>query len=130
MKETYGPRGTVQVFNPAYLPDEFTDRWPENKAAQDLYDGDLRRLIVNLHKLRNENLSLAEQQEVLKRLFGETAASYAIESTLDARLREIKAKRLPLSNTGKVMGVAAPAVVGSATATRTATNEGGGDLSE
>jgi hypothetical protein len=130
LRETYGPRGTVQVFNPAYSPDEFTDRWPENKAAQDLYDGDLRRLIVDLYKLRNENLSLAEQQEVLKRLFGETAATYAIESTLDARLREMNANRLPLSNTGKVMGVAAPAMVGSATAARTATREGGGELSE
>jgi hypothetical protein len=96
LKEIYGPRGTVQVFNPAYPPDEFTDRWPENKAAQDLYDGDLRRLIVDLYKLRNENLSLAEQQEVLKRLFG----------------------------------AAASAVVGSSTAARSATREGGGELSE
>ena len=60
----------------------------------------------------------------------ETAAAYAIESALDARLREMNANRLPLSNTGKVMGVASAAAVGSATAARTATREGGGDLSE
>jgi hypothetical protein len=130
LQESNGPRGTVQVFNPAYPPDEFTDRWPENKAVQDLYDDDLRRLIVDLYKLRNENLSLAEQQEVLKRLFGETAAAYAIESTLDARLREMNSNRLRLSNTGKVMGVGASALVGSTTAARTATREGGGELSE
>jgi hypothetical protein len=127
--ETNGPRGTVRVVNPAYPADEFTDRWPENKVAQDLYDGDLRRLIVDLYKLRNENLSLAEQQEVLKRLFGETAASYAIESTLDARRLEMDTNRMRLGSTGKVVGMAAPAVATS-TAAKAATREGGGELSE
>jgi hypothetical protein len=132
LMETNGRRGTVRVLNPAYPADEFTDRWPENKSAQDLYDGDLRRLIIDLYKLRNENLSLAEQQEVLKRLFGETAAAYAIESTLDARRREMDANRMRLGSTGKVLGSTAPAVVGSAssTAARAATREGGGKLSE
>jgi hypothetical protein len=127
--ETNGPRGTVRVINPAYPADEFTDRWPESKVAQDLYDVDLRRLIVDLYKLRNENLSLAEQQDVLKRLFGETAASYAIESTLDARRREMDANRMRHGNTGKVVGIAAPAVATS-TAAKAATREGGGELSE
>jgi len=130
LMETNGPRGTVQVFNPAYRLDEFTDRWPENKAAQDLYDGDLRRLIVDLHKLRSPGLSLAEQQVILKRLFGETAAAYAIESTLDARLREMNANQMRLSTTGKVLGTAAAASIGVSTAARSATREGGGTLSE
>ena len=82
LTETDGPRGTVHVINPAYPNDVFTDRWPENKGAQDLYDGDLRGLIVDLYKLRNDKPSLAEQQEILKRLFGESAANYAIESKL------------------------------------------------
>jgi Second Messenger Oligonucleotide or Dinucleotide Synthetase domain len=130
LMETNGLRGTVQVNNPAYPPDEFTDRWPENKSAQDLFDGDLRRLIVGLYKLRTENLSLAEQRELLEGLFGETAATYAIESTLEARRREMDANRLHLGSTGKVLGVAAPAVVGSSTAARSATREGGGEFSE
>lgn len=50
LTETNGPRGTLQVFNPAYPLDEFTDRWPESKAAQDLFDGDLRRFVVTLGK--------------------------------------------------------------------------------
>lgn len=127
--ETDGPRGTVRVVNPAYPADEFTDRWPENKTAQDLYDRDLRRLIVDLYKLRNEDLSLAEQQEVLKGLFGETAASYAIESKLDAGRHEMEANRMRLTNTGKVVGMAAPAVA-TLTAAKAATREGGGELSE
>jgi hypothetical protein len=128
--ETNGPRGTVRVLNPAYPADEFTDRWPEDKTAQELYDGDLRRLTIDLHKLRNENLSLAEQQVVLKRLFGETAAAYAIESTLDVRLKEMNANQMRLSTTGKVLGTAAAASTGASTAARSATRQGGGELPE
>lgn len=36
MQHFDGPRGVIQVLNPSYLPDEFTDRWPENPAAQRL----------------------------------------------------------------------------------------------
>jgi hypothetical protein len=130
--EKSGPRGTVQVFNPAYDPDEFTDRWPENTTAQDIFDGDLRRLIVELHRLRSDNLSLEEKSELLRRLFGESAAAYAIESHLDARRLEMEANRLHLGPRGKVLtgAVATPAVVGArTTAARPATREGGGYLS-
>ncbi|WP_245323607.1 nucleotidyltransferase domain-containing protein [Bradyrhizobium shewense] len=130
LTETNGVRGTVQVLNPAYPLDEFTDRWPENKTAQDLLDGDLRRLIVNLHKLRNDNLSLEEKRDLLKQLFGETAATYAIESSLDASRREMEANKLRMGNNGKVFSAAAPAVLATSTAARSATREGGGALSE
>jgi hypothetical protein len=50
LTERNGPRGTVQVFNPAYLLDEFTDRWPEDAQAQAIFDSDLGRLIVELNR--------------------------------------------------------------------------------
>jgi hypothetical protein len=125
-------RGTVDVRNPAYQPDIFTDRWPENKTAQDLYDEDLRRLVVDLHHLKRDNLSTAERSELLKRMFGETAASYAIESNLDARRREMEAGRLHAGPKGKIAAaVAAPAVFGARTTpVRAGTREGGGYLKE
>ena len=127
LMETNGPRGTVQVFNPAYYPvDEFTDRWPEDLRAQKLYDTDLRRLIVALYRLRNDNLSNAEKLELLKSLFGETAANYAIESNYDSRRAEMEAGQMHVSPTGRVAGVAAPAVIGTlSTPVRAATREGG-----
>jgi hypothetical protein len=126
------PRRTVEVLNPAYPPDVFTDRWPENEKAQDLFDGDLRRLTVDLYRLRNDNLSMAEMSEILKRLFGETAANYAIESHLDAQRHEMEAGRLHVGNKGKIAAsVAAPAVGGMRTSpVRAATREGGGFLKE
>jgi hypothetical protein len=128
-----GPRGTVQVLNPVYAPDEFTDRWPEDFAAQSMFDADLRRLIVDLYRLRNDSLSLEQKKEILQRQFGETAAEYAIESHLDSRRFEAEAGRLHMGARGKVMAsAAAAATVGSraTTAAKAATREGGGYLSE
>jgi hypothetical protein len=132
LREKIGMRRTVEVRNPAYPPDVFTDRWPENEKAQDLFDDDLRRLTIELYRLRNEDLSMTEKSEILKRLFGETAANYAIESTLDARRHEMEAGRLQAGSTGKIAAaVAAPAVVGMRTSpVRAATREGGGFLKE
>jgi hypothetical protein len=131
--ERSSERGTVEVLNPAYPPDVFTDRWPENIDTQNLFDADLRRLIVQLYRLRNDELSLEEKSELLKGLFGESAASYAIESNLDARRREMEAGRMQIGRKGKIAtGLAAPMVAASprTTAARTATREGGGYLPE
>jgi hypothetical protein len=131
------PRGTVLVLNPAYTPDVFTDRWPEDINAQNQYDNDLRRLIVQLHRLKNENLSLEEKRALLKELFGETAAGYAIESHLDAKRHEMEAGKLQVGPRGNVMsGLATAAAAAAAVsaprtaAARPATREGGGKLSE
>lgn len=130
--ETNGPRGTIHVENPSYPPDIFSDRWPENKGAQELYDGDLRRLIVALYRLRNENLALAEKLELLKALFGETAAHYAMDSQLEVQRKEMDAGRLHMGSKGKVAAaVAAPAIATArSTPARAATREGGGSLPE
>jgi Second Messenger Oligonucleotide or Dinucleotide Synthetase domain len=133
LMQTWGPRGTVQVLNPAYEPDVFTDRWPENKACADLFDEDLRRLVVALHKLKSETMSLADKRELLKGLFGETAATYAIESTLTAREHERQAGRMHIGTTGRVLGGAATTgIIGAlrSTAARAGTREGGRTLSE
>jgi hypothetical protein len=133
LQDRSSERSTVEVLNPAYPPDVFTDRWPENFDAQVVFDGDLRRLIVQLHRLRNDNLSLNEKKELLEGLFGETAASYAIESHLDARRREMEASRMQIGSKGKVstaLGASAAAAAPRTTAARPATREGGGYLSE
>jgi hypothetical protein len=130
---TDGPRGTVQVLNPAYPPDVFTDRWPEDRAAQAVFDADLRRLIVDLYRLRNDSLSLEQKKEILQRQFGETAAEYAIESHLDSRRLEAEAGRLHMGPRGKVMAASAAAASAGSRATtpaKAATREGGGYLPE
>jgi hypothetical protein len=131
LREKTGPRRTVVVRNPAYAPDVFTDRWPENEQAQDLFDADLRRLTIELYRLRNEDLSMSEKSDILKHLFGETAASYAIDSNLDARRHEMEAGQLQAGRLGKIGASMASAVAGTRTSpVRAATREGGGFLKE
>jgi hypothetical protein len=124
-----GPRGVVHIVNPAHPRDVFTDRWPENAGTQDIYNADLRRLVVELHRFKSDGLSLDERKSILKRLFGETAASYAVESYLDVRRAEMEANRLHIGPSGRVAtgAVAAPAVATGlrTNAARAATREGG-----
>jgi hypothetical protein len=123
---------TVTVCNPAYTDDVFTDRWPENERVQDMFSDDLRRMTIDMYKLRNENLSLPDKTELLKRVFGESVASYAIVSQLDAARHEMEAGRFNVGPKGAVLGaVAAPAVIATRTAAaRIGTREDGGTLSE
>jgi hypothetical protein len=130
LRDKSGPRGVVHVVNPPHPADVFTDRWPESAAAQDLYDSDLRRLVVELHRFKNNDHSLADRKEVLQRLFGESAASYAVNSLIDSRRLEMEAGRMHVAPTGRVLNpaaVAAPAVIATTrtTAARAATREGG-----
>jgi hypothetical protein len=77
-------------------------------------------------------LSLEEKRDLLKHLFGETAASYAIDSNLDVRRKEMEAGRFHVGDKGKLLGaIAAPAIVGTRTTpVRAGTREGGGSLPE
>ena len=132
LTERNGPRGALQVFNPAYMLDEFTDRWPENRDAQAIFNSDLRRLITELNRLKNEELGMEEKSELLKRLFGETAALYAVESMLKAQRHEMEAGRFNVGPKGKVLTGASPAVAAGirTTAAKGATRTGGGHLPE
>ena len=56
-----------------------------------MFSDDMRRMIVDMYKLRNELLSLQGKTELLKRVFGESVASRAIKSQLDAGRHEMQA---------------------------------------
>lgn len=130
LKETNGPRGTVHITNPRYPEDVFTDRWPETFDHQQEYDADLRRLIIDMYRLRNDNPSLEEKREILQRHFGETAANHAIEKNLDAHYAASQAGTMRLGSKGKVLTGAAATASGAASAAKAATKSGGGFLPE
>lgn len=121
----------IDVRNPAYTPDQFTDRWPENHAAQALYVNDLRYLVRQLARLRNENASLTELRSILDDLFGETAAGYAVEQLLERSRMAMEDSSMRFGPNGRVLtGAAATAAAAGATATaaRPSTNMGGTEL--
>lgn len=114
----------LSVFNPAYTPDEFTDRWPESPSAQDLYAADLKVLGQALERLRTRTLSFEEMQQILESLFGETAATYAIEKRLDESRLQAAAGDLKFGPRGRIITGAAVAS-GVATSARGSTFLGG-----
>jgi hypothetical protein len=74
---------------------------------------------------------MQEKSDLLRHLFGETAALYAVESMLEAQRHEMEAGHLHVGPKGKVLA-AAPAVAAGVrtTAARSATRAGGGHLPE
>jgi hypothetical protein len=118
-----------RLFNPAYSPDEFTDRWPENVEAQKLYAVDLRRFLAALYRLRNDALSPEQIKSELEQLFGESAAVYAVEAYLEKRQQEAANGKLAFGRHGRVLTGAA-AAAGTASHARASTFEGGEKIPE
>ncbi|MEA2861921.1 MAG: hypothetical protein QOC72_3960 [Methylobacteriaceae bacterium] len=115
----------VEVRNPAYWPDVFTDRWPESNAAQSAWITDLTLLLSRLERLRAEAFDPDRTKAELAELFGETAASYALEKHFEGQ-RELNSRgRLRVSQAGRLASipasVAAPALI---TPARANTNMG------
>ncbi|THD34493.1 MAG: nucleotidyltransferase [Sphingomonas sp.] len=119
----------IDVRNPAFTPDIFSDRWPKSLSAQSIYAQDLRYLVRQLARLRNENASLTETRSILDDLFGETAAGFAVERLLESTRRAMEDGSMRFGTTGRVLtGAAATAAAATATPARASTNMGGGDL--
>lgn len=102
MEKARRARGLLSVQNPSWTPDIFTDRWPENPAAQDLYLEDLDKLIRGISRLKTEDLGLPEKQRLLKELFGETAAQYAVEKLAERFGAARGSGRTSVSSSGRV----------------------------
>lgn len=98
-------QGTLlDVRNVSYLPDCFTDRWPASNESQSVYRRDLDGLIKDIHTLRITS-DVEQQNKILVRLFGETAANYAI-NTLSKRLGDARAAGKTIVGFGGAVSVA------------------------
>lgn len=126
LEERSGDNLCIDVRNPAYVPDVFTDRWPQNLADQNEYIRDLQYLIRQLARLRTENVSLTETNTILDDLFGETAAKYAISEHMERSRRSMHKGTMQFGPTGRVhAGVTAAAIATNCTPARASTNMGG-----
>lgn len=128
----------LEVFNPAHLDDEFTDRWPENLSAQRLWAADLKHLIDQLKNLREIGFDPIAAKRILTDLFGESAAKRAIEEHYKAKTTLLDKGLLGTTQSGRVQPVnrpSAPAIIAGPiaapliTPARANTNMGG-DISD
>jgi hypothetical protein len=82
----------VRVVNPACENEEdvFTDRWPGDRATQNIFLKDLGELVRQLELLKSGNLDLAEQQEIMTRLFGEKPTLQVFKNLAERHGRSVR----------------------------------------
>lgn len=73
----------IRVVNPRCALDCFTDRWPENPKAQDVYIDDLHLFIGQLEKFLDERQSLKERVSALEAMFGESPTREVVREFSD-----------------------------------------------
>lgn len=117
----------LTVTNPSYVPDVFTDRWPAKLDEQSLYVQDLAHLSRQLRRLQEAEISLTEMKLILDDLFGETAASFALDELLTRSQAEAEKGALRFGSTGRIVTAAASTVIlAISTPARASTQMGGG----
>lgn len=106
----------ADVRNPRCIDECFTDRWPENRAAQRVFIDDLKLLHQQLADLMSEKLRLDQKRDILVEMFGEGPAQSAVDE-LAARVgQSVKNGQRIVSGTGRVIPVAAAAAPAAASA--------------
>jgi hypothetical protein len=106
----------LDVRNPVCAEDRFTDRWPENAAAQRTFIADLKLLRSQLAVVMSGEASLEKKREVLTEMFGEGPAQSVVEEYASSLGNSIRSGQRVVGSTGRVMpvaGVAAPALLRS-----------------
>ena len=100
----------IHVRNPRCREDVFTDRWPENSAAQDTLIKDmqlfLKQLDVLLDKTRR---SIAEKKTALRIMFGEDVGQAVVESLRDKYGESIQSGKHIVGTLGGVASIPATA---------------------
>lgn len=116
--------GLVDVRNPSWREDRFTDRWPQSAAEQSNLYADLGDMIAKLEQLGRDAFSPLSAKAILQDLFGETAAEYALNEEVARTAQAADRGQLKFSPTGAVLTGAA-ATTSTRAAVRPSTDFGG-----
>ena len=108
----------IDVRNPRCTDDRFTDRWPEDLAAQAVYIEDLKLLRRQLASLMSDQLSLEDKRDLLILMFGEGPARSVVEDFAARIGRSVQDGTRRIAPTGRVLAgsASAPAVIKPAAA--------------
>lgn len=121
----------LELRNPAHTPDVFTDRWPEQRSDQQLWERDLRTLVDRLKTLQRVGFNPAVIQSTFDDLFGENAGEEALRTYHQARMVQHEYGALGMKPGGEfkpvapALGAGVGAATGLITPARANTNMGG-----
>ncbi len=104
----------IDVRNPEWSEDKFTDRWPENRKQQQEFARGLTDLANGLEAIKRGDVELEDLQGWLRSRFGETVVSRSLK-TFNRRTGEaIKSSTQGYTRSGGLYVPATPAIIGAA----------------
>ncbi len=119
----------LDVRNPEWHEDCFTDRWPENQAQQTEFARSLHDLANGLEAIKNGDVQLEDLQNWLRDYFGERVVTRSLDTFNERTGRAIRSSSQRYTPSGGLFVPAAPAIIGAAStispvAARSHTNMG------
>jgi hypothetical protein len=110
----------VDVRNPCCAGERYTDRWPEDRAAQRTYIEDLKLFRHQLEALMSDRLMLDQKRDILVRMFGEGPAQSVIADYAASIGQSVSSGNRSIGPSGRVIPAA---VAGLSSASTTALSQ-------
>ena len=107
-----GRREKVQVVNPIFEKDCFTDRWPENLSQQEDFAAALKNLADGLEHLRTRGAPLEDMQELLRDRFGSHVVSRSVRQFNERIGGAVRSSGQNYSPKGGLFVPSAPTLIG------------------
>ena len=106
----------LDVANPEFHAERFTDRWPENQLQQQQYARELILLADGLQAARERGRELEDLQEWLREQFGQRVVTRSIEAFNSRLGQQVQARQHGYTRSGGLFTPAAPAIITGAAA--------------
>jgi hypothetical protein len=106
----------LDVPNPEFVLERFTDRWPENQSQQQTYARALNVLADGLQSFRERGIELEDLQTWLRDCFGQRVVTRSIEAFNKRLGQQVKARQHGFTRSGGLYVPAAPAIIAGASA--------------
>ena len=117
ISQAAGANRLLDVPNPEFTAERFTDRWPESQRQQVDYADALTELADGLEAARSRGAQLEDLQAWLRERFGLRVVTRSIDAFNKRLGRQVQAREHGFTRSGGLFTPAAPAIISSAAAT-------------
>jgi len=120
IKQAAAARRLLDVRNPEYTDERFTDRWPETQEQQRVYADELGVLANGLQAAREKGAQLEDLQAWLREKFGQRVVTRSVESFNAWLGKQVQDRGHGYTRSGGLYVPAAPAIITGAGASQLA----------
>lgn len=100
----------LKVENPKCQGEWFTDRWPEDRAAQRTYIEDLKLFRKQLTALMSANYPLDQKRDLLTAMFGEGPAEAVVKDYAERLGKSVQTGARSVAPSGRIIPASAAAI--------------------